>query len=70
METQEETQEEHEENAEEEEKYNEEEEEDEESGAEILQGPLDATVLKGQSVTFTAVFTGSPEPVVSWLKKV
>ncbi|KAK4304915.1 hypothetical protein Pmani_023160 [Petrolisthes manimaculis] len=67
METQEETQEEHEEKTEEEEKYIE--DEDEESGAEILQGPLDATVLKGQSVTFSAIYTGNPEPVVSWLKK-
>ncbi|KAK8746869.1 hypothetical protein OTU49_016869, partial [Cherax quadricarinatus] len=54
---------------EEEEKEEEEDEEEEESGAEIMQGPLDMTVLMGQSATLTATFTGKPEPVVSWLKK-
>lgn len=48
----------------------EEDEEEEETGAEILEGPRDITVLKGQSATFTATFTGNPKPVVSWLKKV
>lgn len=48
----------------------EEDEEDEETGVEILEGPRDITVLKGQSATFTATFTGNPKPVVSWLKKV
>lgn len=47
-----------------------EDEEDEEIGVEILEGPRDITVLKGQSATFTATFTGYPKPVVSWLKKV
>ncbi|XP_050702039.1 myosin light chain kinase, smooth muscle-like isoform X1 [Eriocheir sinensis] len=47
----------------------EEDEEDEETGVEILEGPRDITVLKGQSATFTATFTGNPKPVVSWLKK-
>lgn len=47
----------------------EEEEEEEDTEAEILLGPLDMTVLKGQSATFTATFTGKPQPVVSWLKK-
>nr|XP_027209309.1 myosin light chain kinase, smooth muscle-like isoform X3 [Penaeus vannamei] len=46
-----------------------EEEEEEDTEAEILLGPLDMTVLKGQSATFTATFTGKPQPVVSWLKK-
>ena len=48
----------------------EEDEEEEETGVEILEGPLDVTVLKGQSATFNATFTGNPKPVVSWLKKV
>lgn len=48
----------------------EEDEDDEETGVEILEGPRDMTVLKGQSATFSATFTGNPKPVVSWLKKV
>lgn len=47
-----------------------EDEDEEETGVEILEGPRDITVLKGQSATFTATFTGNPKPVVSWLKKV
>lgn len=47
----------------------EEDEEEEETGVEILEGPRDITVVKGQSATFTATFTGNPKPVVSWLKK-
>lgn len=54
----------------EEESEEEEAEEEEDTEAEILLGPLDMTVLKGQSATFTATFTGKPQPVVSWLKKV
>ncbi|XP_064106001.1 myosin light chain kinase, smooth muscle-like isoform X3 [Macrobrachium nipponense] len=40
-----------------------------EVGAEIISGPVDVTVLKGQSATLTASYTGKPEPLVSWLKK-
>ena len=44
--------------------------EEEEEGAEILDGPHDVMVTKGQSATLSLTFTGYPVPEVTWLKKV
>ena len=44
--------------------------EDEGVEAEIMQGPVDATVVKGQQASFSATFIGDPQPAVQWFKKV
>lgn len=38
-------------------------------GAQIVSGPEDITVTKGQSATMTVHFIGYPTPEVNWLKK-
>ena len=43
---------------------------DEEEGAQIISGPDDIIVTKGQSATLTISFCGNPPPEVTWLKKV
>ena len=43
---------------------------DDETGAVIIDGPKDTTVLKGQEAVLKATFKGFPEPEVTWYKKV
>jgi len=44
-------------------------EEEEEEGAQIVVGPEDITVTKGQSATMGITYIGTPTPIVTWLKK-
>lgn len=41
-----------------------------EVAAAVLQGPSDATALRGETVSLSAVFQGQPSPRVRWLKAV
>lgn len=41
-----------------------------ESPARVTQGPKDATALRGDSVSLTALYSGFPEPTVRWLRAV
>lgn len=43
--------------------------EDDEEGVEIIAGPIDVIVTKGQSATLTLSYNGNPPPEVTWLKK-
>lgn len=43
---------------------------DEEEGAQIVSGPEDLIVTKGQSAVLQLRYSGSPAPEVTWLKKV
>ena len=43
---------------------------EDEEGAQIVSGPQDVIVTKGESATLTLSFTGNPSPEVTWLKKV